>query len=167
MIESVILLLLLLLRVLVVLAGVLSVHLAFHELLGRSQLATLPVTVVVAGAFFVLRFVLAVLLVYTAHIGVASLLSSRFSGLPLSALELIKEVLSIGILPLALLEVVRHPQGHIEVPLQFAVLTLLQAHLVDDHGTQERVMLLYALCLNVVGVLEVGGLEVQAGTGCH
>ncbi len=82
------------------------------------------------------------LLIYSTHIRYSSFLSGRFIGIPLSALELIEEVLSVRILPLALLEVVGHPQSHVEVPLQLAVLTLLQAHLVDNHSAQERVMLL-------------------------
>lgn len=79
----------------------------------------------------------------------------RLVCIPFSFLKLIEKVFSISILPLSLLEVMRHPESHVKVALQFAVFTLLSSHLVDDHHSQERVMFFNAVSLYIIGVLEI------------
>lgn len=99
-------------RILIVLASMLSLDLAFHKLLSCSEVTSLSVATI---SFFLCWLVLPMLLVDSAHIGM-SFPGSRLVGF-LPALELIEELLSIRILPFTLLEIVSHAQGHVKVAL--------------------------------------------------
>ena len=110
------------------------------------------------------------LLIDTAHVGHAASLSFQLRvirRISLSLLKLREEVLGIRVLPLALLKVVGHAKGQIQVALQLTVFTLLGPHLIDDHRTQNGVMLFNARGFNVVRIVEIGRLEVQARSRRH
>jgi hypothetical protein len=147
----------------------LLVDLALHEFLSGSHFTILSTIFTVSSAFFINRLVLAMLLIDTTHIRdpLVTLHRGIIGSIALSLLKLVEKVLRISILPFAFLEVMRHSQRHVEVTLYFTVLRLLVPHLVDDHSTQESVVLLNARSLNVVRILEIGRLEVQAWTGRH
>ncbi len=147
----------------------LLVDLALHEFLGGCHFTILSAIFAVSSAFFINRLILAMLLIDTTHIRdpLVPLHRGIIGSIPLSLLKLVEKVLRISILPFAFLEIMRHSQRHVEVALYFTILRLLVPHLVDDHSTQEGVVLLNARSLNVVRVLEIGRLEVQAWTGRH